>query len=58
MGTLDNKIDKFVSKKFLAWVVATVFLGLTWCTNEQWYFITLAYLGMQGAIDALNKKGK
>jgi len=58
MGTVDSKLDKFVSKKFLAWIVATVFLGLTWCTNEQWYFITLAYLGLQGGIDALTKGKK
>jgi len=58
MGTVDNKLDKFVSKKFMAWIVATVFLGLSFVTNEQWYFITLVYLGVQGLIDGVktNKK--
>ena len=51
MGTVDRKIDRFISKKFMAWIVATVFLGLTWVTNEQWYFITLVYLGIQGLAD-------
>ena len=55
MGTVDSKLDKFISKKFMAWIVATVFLGLEWCTNEQWYFITLAYVGLQAAIDIKDK---
>jgi len=55
MGTVDSKLDKFISKKFMAWIVATVFLGLEWCTNEQLYFITLAYVGLQAAIDIKDK---
>lgn len=51
MGTVDRKIDKFVSKKFMAWIVATAFLAFALITNEQWYFITLAYVGIQGLAD-------
>ena len=47
----DNKLNGFISKKLMAWIVATVFLGMSWITNEQWYFITLLYLGVQAAID-------
>jgi len=61
MGTVDRKLDKFVSKKFLAWIAATAFLGFAFITSEQWYFITLAYVGIQGAIDGtknLKKEAK
>jgi hypothetical protein len=55
MGFFDEKVGKFISKKFLVWIIATVFLGLGWVINEQWYLITLVYLGVQGLIDNFKK---
>ena len=55
MSFLDDKLNKFISKKFLTWIIATVFLGMGWIINEQWYLITLVYLGVQGLIDNFKK---
>ena len=55
MSFLDNKMNKFISKKFLAWIVSTIFLALGWIINDQWYLITLVYLGVQGLIDNFKK---
>ena len=55
MNFIDDKLNKFISKKFLVWIVSTVFLGLGWILNEQWYLITLVYLGVQGLIDNFKK---
>jgi len=51
MGWLDGKMDKFISKKFLVWLVATGFLIAGLIDKEQWYFITVAYVGIQGLAD-------
>ncbi len=51
MGTVDRKLNKFISKKFLVWIISTIFLGMGIIENEQWYFITVAYVGIQGLAD-------
>jgi hypothetical protein len=48
---LDKYVEKFVSRKFLAWLTATglVFQGSV--TSDNWVAITLAYIGIQGLAD-------
>jgi hypothetical protein len=49
--TLKVGISKFHSRKFLGWIVASVALFTHYITNEQWMMVTMAWYGIQGAID-------
>ena len=48
---IDGFIGKLVSRKLLAWGVAT---GLDWqgaLHSEDWVAVTLVYIGSQAAVD-------
>ena len=56
---LDKHMERFISRKFLAWITAT---GLCWIgnvTSDNWTAITLAYIGTQALVDIATqwKKG-
>jgi len=56
-SVLDGLVGRLASKKLIAFAVATVLLFLHIITNDQWYFITLAYIGGQHVHDlAINWK--
>lgn len=50
-GLLDVLTGKLVSRKFLAWIVACVFLCLSFITASEWVLLTSIWIGAQGAID-------
>jgi len=47
----DKYIEKFISRKFLAWVTATVLCILGAVSSDNWTAITLAYIGTQALVD-------
>ena len=52
---LDKVLNKFVSRKLLAWITAT---GLMLCANLEsgdWVIITTVYIGGQTVVDAVAK---
>ena len=47
----DKYTEKFISRKFLAWVTATVLCVIGSVTSDNWTAITLAYIGTQALVD-------
>ena len=47
----DKHVERFISRKFLAWVVATGLCAYGTVTSDNWTAITLAYIGTQALVD-------
>jgi hypothetical protein len=47
----DKYIEKFISRKFLAWVTATALVFNESVTSEDWVAVTLAYIGSEALVD-------
>ena len=47
----DKYTEKFISRKFLAWITATVLCAYVVVTSDNWTAITLAYIGTQALVD-------
>ena len=47
----DKYTEKFISLKFLAWVVATGLCAYGTVTSGDWVAVTLAYIGTQALVD-------
>lgn len=50
---LDNLLEKFMSRKLLVWLTATVMVGLGKITPEEWTTISVGYVGIEGFADAI-----
>jgi len=52
---IDAMLNRYVSRKLMVFVVAS--LGLFWgtLTSSDWVTIAAVYIGTQGAIDAISK---
>ena len=48
---MDRYVERFISRKFLAWGVATYLCLQTTVTSEDWVAVTLAYIGSQALVD-------
>ena len=48
---LDKHTERFISRKFLAWVTATGLATHGLLTSEDWVAVTLAYIGSQALVD-------
>ena len=47
----DKYIERFISRKFLAWLTATWLCACGMVTSDNWTAITLAYIGTQALVD-------
>ena len=56
----DKHIERFISRKFLAWGTATGLCLYGVVTSSDWVAVTLAYIGTQAVVDAATawKHGK
>ena len=56
----DRHVERFISRKFLAWLTATGLCLEGMVTSSDWVAVSLAYIGLQGAADiaATWKHGK
>ena len=56
---LDKHMERFISRKFLAWITATALCWIGSVTSDNWTAITLAYIGTQALVDIATqwKKG-
>jgi urocanate hydratase len=53
---LDALAERFISRKFLAWLTATGLMVFgTALTSGDWVTITGVYIGSQGVIDAISQ---
>ena len=48
---LDRHVERFISRKFLAWATATYLVFSGNVTSEDWVAVTLAYIGSQALVD-------
>ena len=48
---LDKHTERFISRKFLAWVTATGLVYTGSVTSEDWVAVTLVYIGSQALVD-------
>jgi hypothetical protein len=48
---LDKYIEKFISRKFLAWLTATYLVATHALTSEDWVAVTLTYIGAEALVD-------
>ena len=48
---LDKHIERFISRKFLAWSTATSLCLYGTVTSSDWVAVTLAYIGSQALVD-------
>jgi len=47
----DRYIERFISRKFLAWLAATGLCAYGTVTSDNWTAVTLAYIGSQALVD-------
>ena len=47
----DRHTEKFISRKFLAWLTATGLCLWGAVTSGDWVAVTLAYIGSQALVD-------
>ena len=48
---LDKNLQRFISRKFLAWCTATYLVASSSLTSEDWVAVTLAYIGSEALVD-------
>ncbi len=47
----DKHVERFISRKFLAWGTATGLCAYGILASSDWVAVTLAYIGSQAAVD-------
>ncbi len=47
----DKHIERFISRKFLAWGTATYLIATGNLASDDWVAVTLAYIGSQALVD-------
>ena len=52
---LDKHINRFISRKFLAWGTATWLVATSSLTSEDWVAVTLCYIGAEALVDIASR---
>ena len=47
----DKHVERFISRKFLAWLTATGLAAYGVVSSSDWVAVTLAYIGTQALVD-------
>lgn len=55
LKSLLMNLEKFLSRKLVVWIVSTVFLAIGDIDAEQWFGITMTYLGVEGGADMVTR---
>ena len=48
---MDKQLQRFISRKFLAWGTATYLVATSALTSEDWVAVTLVYIGSEALVD-------
>jgi hypothetical protein len=48
---MDKHVERFISRKFLAWGTATGLCVYGTVTSSDWVAVTLVYIGSQALVD-------
>ena len=57
-SVIDFIQNKFISKKLLALAVATYYFQIAYLSEENWFYVLMLWMGMQGWIDKEKEKTK
>lgn len=49
---MDRHTERFISRKFLAWITATWLCVSGMVESSDWVGVTMAYIGTQALVDA------
>ncbi len=52
---LDKHLERFISRKFLAWVTATYLVAIHSLTSDDWVAVTLVYIGSEALVDLASR---
>ena len=52
---LDKHLERFISRKFLAWGTATYLVATNSLTSEDWVAVTLVYIGSEALVDLASR---
>ena len=55
---LDTVLAWTISKKLSVWIVGTIMVFMEITIPDNYLYLTLIYLGMQGVIDIIKEKAK
>lgn len=50
-----SSLEKFVSRKLIVWIASTVFFILGDINSEQWFGISMTYIGVEGGADVITR---
>jgi hypothetical protein len=50
-AVMDKYVEKFISRKFLAWGVATYLVSTGSLSSDNWVAVTLTYIGSEALVD-------
>tara|TARA_R100001591_G_scaffold110820_1_gene122012 strand:+ start:4175 stop:4372 length:198 start_codon:yes stop_codon:yes gene_type:complete len=48
---LDRHLERFISRKFLAWGTATYLIFMNHLSSDDWVAVTMAYIGSEALCD-------
>ena len=54
-AAVDAKLERWVSRKLLAWLVTTILFVIGMVDADAFLMVTTAYVGTQGFVDAIIK---
>jgi len=52
---LDKMTEKVISRKFLAWITATVLSAYNHIESEDWVAVTVMYIGSEALVDLASR---
>ncbi|MAH43393.1 hypothetical protein CL614_06805 [archaeon] len=52
---LDKHLERFISRKFLAWGTATYLVAIHSLTSDDWVAVTLVYIGSEALVDLASR---
>jgi hypothetical protein len=50
-GLIDKILNKTISRKLMAFLLASIFLAWGYLDSDNWTLLACIYIGAQGAID-------
>jgi hypothetical protein len=52
MGKIDSVLGKWASRKLIVFVIATILMSFSKIESVHWAWIAIAYIVIQGLVDA------
>jgi len=52
MGKIDTLLNKWASRKLMVFFIATLLISFSKIESTDWTYIAIAYIVMQGLVDA------